>query len=421
MRVLTVSSLYPPYVLGGYEMSCADVMTRFAGHGHEVTVVTTDTVLPVAGDAGGGAGPAGVPVHRTLRWYWDDHRIVRPPFRERLAIERHNRATLQRLLRDTAPDVVSVWSMGAMSLGLIDVLNRSGRPVVYVVCDEWPVYGPRLDAWLATGGRWRARLAARATGLLTGLPAAMPAPRSATFCWLSDFVRDRVLAATGWRPAHETVTYSGIDPDDFPVTDDRDRPWRWRLLCVGRVEPRKGFATAVEALAQLPAEATLRIVGPDDGSHTAELTALAERLGVGDRVTFGAAPRSRLRDVYADADALLFTSAWQEPFGLVPVEAMACGTPVVAAATGGAKEFLVDEANCLVVPAREVDAVVAAVSRLADDAALRARLVAGGRATASGLGVDALADVMERWHLAAAAGFADGEPSHRPAPGPVAA
>jgi glycosyltransferase involved in cell wall biosynthesis len=424
MRILVVSSLYPPQALGGYELSCADVMTRLTGRGHDVTVLTTDTQLPgVTGPSDGPAAPGreGPQVRRELRWYWQDHRIVEPGFADRLGLERHNRTTLRQALRDVEPDVVSVWSMGAMSLGLINVLNASGRPVVYVVCDEWPVYGPRLDAWLAGFARRRGRAAAPVVRLLTGLPTALPEPRDATFCWLSDFVRDRALGVTGWRPGHETVTYSGIDPTDFPLATARRRGWSWRLLCVGRVEPRKGFRTAVEALATMPPEATLRVAGPDDGSHRAELVALAHQLGVAERVSFGAVARGELRDLYAAADALLFTSAWQEPFGLVPVEAMACGTPVVAAATGGAKEFLSDGDNCLVVPARDPAALAAAVRRLADDPGLRAHLSGGGTATAADLGVDQLTDVMERWHAGAAGHYADGEPAHRPAPGPAAA
>jgi glycosyltransferase involved in cell wall biosynthesis len=409
VRVLVITNLYPPHALGGYEMSCADVMTRFAARGHEVTVLTTGTRLAAVADV---PEPA---VHRSLRWYWDDHRIVTPGTWRSLAIERHNRRTLGRVIDEVRPDVVSVWAMGAMSLGLVDELNRTGLPTAYVVCDEWPVYGPRLDGWLAAFRRRRGRVAAPAVRAVTGLPTSLQEPRATTVCWLSAYVRDRCVAATGWRPAHETVTYSGIDTVDFPVREPDDLAWQGRLLCVGRVEPRKGFATAVTALADLPGT-TLRIAGPDDGSHTAELTALAERLGVADRVTFGAVPRRELRDVYAGADALLFTSAWQEPFGLVPVEAMACGTPVVAAPTGGAREFLVDGANCLAVPAGDARAVVAAVRRLASDADLRRRLVEGGAATARDLTVDALADVLERWHLAAAAGYQDGEPAHRAAP-----
>jgi glycosyltransferase involved in cell wall biosynthesis len=90
---------------------------------------------------------------------------------------------------------------------------------------------------------------------------------------------------------------------------------------------------------------------------------------------------------------------------------MACGTPVVAAATGGSEEYLEDDVNCLVVPARDSAAIAAAVRRLAESPRLRERLVAGGRRTAASLTIDALSDVMERWHLAVAARFSDGEPA----------
>jgi glycogen(starch) synthase len=396
LRVLVVTNLYPPHALGGYEMSCHDVMTRFSARGHDVCVLTTATRVPGVDD---------VPepqVHRDLCWYWDDHRIVQPGMPVRLRIERHNRARLSNEIKEFRPDVVSMWAMGAMSLGLIDVVNEVGKPAVYVVCDEWPVYGPRLDAWTAWFARRRGRLLAPVVRAATRLPTALVEPRNATYCWLTDFVRRQVLDATGWQPQHETVTYSGIDPMDFPVTPADDRPWRWRLLCVGRVEPRKGFAAAVEALPLLPPQTTLRIVGPDDRRHREELATLATRLGVADRLDFATVPRSQLGQVYADADVLLFTSAWEEPFGLVPIEAMACATPVVAAATGGSREYLVDGGNSLVVPPGDPAALAAAVERLAADEALRARLRAGGNSVAERLTVDRLTDVLEEWHARAA-------------------
>jgi glycosyltransferase involved in cell wall biosynthesis len=393
MRVLVISNMYPPHALGGYERSCADVMTRFAERGHQVHVLTTDTRLPEVADE---PQPN---VHRLLRWYWDDHSIVQPPFEERFAIERHNRAAVQTLLRETKPDVVSVWAMGALSLGIIAELNHAKVPVAYVVCDEWPIYGPRLDAWVAGFQRRRARLLAPLVRA-AGLRARLPAPENATFLWLSEYIRNRVLTATRWEPAQETVTYSGIDTRDFPLSDDSvvSDEFGWRLLGVGRVEPRKGFSAAVEALAQLPAHATLRIAGPDDGEQAALLMGLAEHLGVADRLQIGAVPRAELREVYAAADVFVFTSAWQEPFGLTPVEAMACGTPVVAAATGGALEYLEDDVNCLVVPPRDAAAIAAAVRRLSESPRLRERLVAGGRQTATRLTIDLLTDVMEQWH-----------------------
>lgn len=386
MRILTICNLYPPHALGGYEMSCADVMSRLRARGHEVHVLTTTTRL---GDA---VTEADEDVERVLEWYWEDHRIIQPGLLRAARIDRANRRRLARTLRRVRPDVVSVWAMGGMSLSLIDVIHRSGVPSVWAVCDEWPVYGPKLDGYRARRKR------------------GVPDVGDATVCWVSGYVRGRVLDTTTWHPLHETVTGSGIDTGDFPIRTPRPRPWRWRLLCVGRVEPRKGFDTAVDALARLPAEATLRVAGPDDGAHAAELRRIAAEHGIGDRLTIGPVPRAALADVYAEADALLFTSGWREPFGLVPIEAMACATPVVAAPTGGAAEFLVDGLNCLAVPPRDAHAVAAAVTRLADDAGLRAHLVERGVSTARAFSVDRLADVMEDWHLAAAARFAAGEP-----------
>ena len=140
-------------------------------------------------------------------------------------------------------------------------------------------------------------------------------------------------------------------------------------------------------------------------------------LGLGGRrVRFDEVPRSQLAMRYRDADALVFPSEWEEPFGLVPVEAMACGTPVIASGTGGSAEFLVDGANCLLAAPGDAVSWAGAIARLAGDAALRARLVRGGLATADELDVDRLAEVFEAWHAAAAARFADGTPLHRPPP-----
>jgi glycosyltransferase involved in cell wall biosynthesis len=91
-----------------------------------------------------------------------------------------------------------------------------------------------------------------------------------------------------------------------------------------------------------------------------------------------------LAALYRDADAVLFPVRWQEPFGLVPLEAMACGTPVVATGTGGSAEYLVDEGNALMVAPDDPAALARAVRRMASDPALRARLRRHGLVTSAG-------------------------------------
>ncbi len=393
MRVLVLSNLYPPNALGGYEMSCRDVVDRWRAAGHEVTVLTTSTTV-------GGVVEAGVDephVRRELDWYWSEHRFRTPPWRERAALERRSRTALRRALTDTAPDVVSAWHLGGMPLSLLSEVQRQGVPVVLNLCDEWPVYGPRADAWLAGWARCPAPV--RALGaVLTGLPTHVPDLDRTRQSVVSAWLLERCRTATRWQLAAATVVGSGVDPADFPVVDDERPPWRGRLLGVGRIEPRKGFATAVQALALLPG-ARLRLAGVADPEHLAALLALADSLGVRDRLEIGAVPRSQVRTLYAAADTVLFPSSWEEPFGLVPLEAMTQGVPVVATRRGGSAEFLADLDNCLVVPHEDPAALAAAVDRLAADPALRARLAVGGRATADRYGVDRLAAVLERLHL----------------------
>jgi glycosyltransferase involved in cell wall biosynthesis len=173
------------------------------------------------------------------------------------------------------------------------------------------------------------------------------------------------------------------------------------LLFVGRVEVRKGIETLLRALPLLD-ETTLDVVGPIDARYRATLHRLIADLGIEGRVTFDVAPRAALRDRYLASDAVVFPSEWDEPFGIVPLEAMACERPVIATGTGGSAEFLRDRTNCLLFPAGDSAALAAAVERLAREPGLRATLVRGGIETASELTTDRLADALEQWHLTAA-------------------
>ena len=160
--------------------------------------------------------------------------------------------------------------------------------------------------------------------------------------------------------------------------------WSWRLGYVGRVESRKGLDTAVEALALLPEEATLTIVGDGDEAYAAELGERAAKLGVASRVRLErGVPRAELPAAYAACDVLVFPVTWEEPWGLVPLEAMGVGRPVVATGTGGSREYLRDGENCLLFERGDAGALASALTRLAGDPALRDALRAGGARTAA--------------------------------------
>jgi glycosyltransferase involved in cell wall biosynthesis len=118
-------------------------------------------------------------------------------------------------------------------------------------------------------------------------------------------------------------------------------------------------------------------------------------------VRFGRAERASRRDRYRAADVLVFPSVWDEPFGLVPIEAMACGVPVVASGTGGSSEFLADGTNCVLFTRGDHDSLAAALMRLAESTDLRERVVAGGFDTAERLTADRYAGQLFELHLRA--------------------
>jgi glycosyltransferase involved in cell wall biosynthesis len=133
------------------------------------------------------------------------------------------------------------------------------------------------------------------------------------------------------------------------------------IASVGSLIPRKGHALTIEALQDLP-DCTLLIAGP--GPLRAELEALARRLGVAERVRFlGEVPHAELARVYRAADVFVLASE-REGWANVLLEAMACGTPVVATDVNGAPEVVRSRAAGLLVRQRSAQAIARAVSRL---------------------------------------------------------
>jgi glycogen synthase len=358
---------------GGYELTWRSSVLHLRDHGHDVRVLASDH------RADGVTAELDPDVHRELRWYWRDHAFPRHSMRERIAVERHNRDVWSRHVSSFRPDAVAWWGMGGMSLGLIEQARRDGQPAVGVVGDEWMRWGLRADAWVKPF-QPRPRLA-RVVERATGLPARVDLDGAATWLFNSERMRETAREA-GWKLPRSEIAHPGIDDALFRPAGAE--PWGWRLLYLGRMDERKGVHLAIDALASLPGEATLTLQGTGDDAYVASLRDRAGAAGVSDRVRFSSAPRERLAEVYGSADAVLFPVQWEEPWGLVPLEAMAVGRPVVATGTGGSGEYLEHERNCLIYePRASAEALAAAVMRLASDEALRERIRAGGFATAA--------------------------------------
>ncbi|SCL48899.1 Glycosyltransferase involved in cell wall bisynthesis [Micromonospora citrea] len=158
-------------------------------------------------------------------------------------------------------------------------------------------------------------------------------------------------------------------PDGPAVPRDPARP---RIITVGRMVERKGFQDVVRALPAVP-DAECAVVGgppaellPADG-FARRLGTLAESCGVADRVKLvGAVPREEMGRWYRSAD-ILVAAPWYEPFGLTPLEAMACGVPVIGSNVGGIADTVVHGLTGDLVPPRDPRALGTAIRRLLAD------------------------------------------------------
>ncbi len=201
------------------------------------------------------------------------------------------------------------------------------------------------------------------------------------------------LRALGTPSGRIRIVPCGVDTEMFRASGPlAARGERFRLVDVGRLVERKGVDTVLRALAAIvrsdgavPFDAELIVVGGPVAEGLAadpevrRLRALAADLGIADRVVFtGRLPAPEVAAHYRAADVVVATP-WYEPFGLVPLEAMACGAAFVGSAVGGLLDTVRDGECGLLVPPRDPVALAGALRQLAGDQELRHRLGAAAR------------------------------------------
>jgi len=202
----------------------------------------------------------------------------------------------------------------------------------------------------------------------------------ARFIGVSESVARATESELHLAPGAVTVIYNGV-PEPAPATTElRARERGRRILgCVGRLSPEKGYDVALHALAELP-DCELVILG--EGPQLGKLRRIASSLGVSDRVSFeGWVPPPWT--ARWPIDALLVPSRY-EGFGLVAVEAMLAGIPVVASNVAGLSEVLMDGKTGLLVEPDQPDDLARATRRVLDDRDLREEVVGNAREDARG-------------------------------------
>ena len=209
---------------------------------------------------------------------------------------------------------------------------------------------------------------------------------------------DEAIAFTGVDPGPRGhVIYNGVELNEFAdvAPGSRDRPY---VLAIGRHVPQKGFDVLLRAFARLHTNGGLAghdLVVAGDGPEHDALRMLATQLGIGGRVDFvGRCDRPTTAALFAGCSVFALPSR-HEPMGIVNLEAMAAGKPIVATRVGGVPELIIDGSTGILVPPGNDEELARALGTLLSNADLRGRMGMAGLDRASMFSWTAIADQYE--------------------------
>ena len=301
-------------------------------------------------------------------------------------------AELLRIVGQEKPDIIHLHSMPTLHPVVVKRLSAA-RPVVWMFHDVTPVCFRRTKL-LPDGRQCSHRLGfacvlrgCHRPGEMEGLrddvlrvlthPVYLRMYRRMPALAVPSSYLKGVLVAHGIAADRISVVplFSRFEATVTPASKGDEPPG---ILFVGRLNAEKGILSLVEALARLSGESwRATVVG--DGRLSARAQEVVERCGLGGRIQFvGEAAADDLASHYQACGFVVLPSLVPESFGMVGVEAMSFGRPVVAFDSGGVTEWLRDGVNGYAVPPGDTDALAAAMRRLIRDPALRADLGQAG-------------------------------------------
>jgi glycogen(starch) synthase len=416
MRILVLSNLYPPNVVGGYERLCHEVSSELAARGHEITVLTST-------HGGKVADYPGQRILRKLELLTGEEIYIAFPgtAEERAAANERNLATLRTVLDGVQPDVVFAWNLFFFDASMLAELEAGPYRTVVMLTDNWLlvmrrpefvagffrdfVHGPGRLLPPQPPPAWRI-LAGQAERTLQRLLGKAPRRRRLEAIFGARFMRD-LHAAGGVYFCSHRVIHNGVRqrPRGSLSVPDRRRTVQLghlRLLFAGRLVDLKGADTALAALPLLnPAELgveriTLTIVGDgQDRAYLKRFQALLATHPRGADITLEpVVPEAELPTLFDRHDIYLFPSLY-EPFSLTLIHALACGIPTIASDIGGNPEIIEDGWSGLLFRKADPASLAQSIARLALDPALRAQLTQGGLEVSRQFTFERMTDAME--------------------------
>jgi glycosyltransferase involved in cell wall biosynthesis len=396
--------------MGGYELGCRDIVAFLKARGHNVKVLTStygvgktmhDEEVYRWLETGIKEKALGLPKHpsgilskaiRTYTVFKFLHRIYKfiNHYYGLVKKEVNNQNAFKRLCFTFKPDVIYVWNLAYVSVSMIFRAQVLGLPVCYYVFDNW-LSRWETDPWYALWNRRHSSLSVRIVMIvlkffLKVVNVLTTGSLDLQNAQYSSYYLKQFALQCGKEVTNTKVVHWGIDTNRFPFNPLTQKPTR--LLYVGQIFPHKGVHTAIDAVKVLINEygcdsVILSIVGGNMLSDYGQyLKNMVGTYNLESNVHFtGFLSHKHLASVYQEHDIFLFTSIWDEPFGITLLEAMSSGLAVIGTATGGSSEILHSEINGLVFPKEDAKACADQILRLMNDQALFEKIRQNGKRT----------------------------------------
>jgi ADP-heptose:LPS heptosyltransferase/glycosyltransferase involved in cell wall biosynthesis len=297
-----------------------------------------------------------------------------------------NQNAFKYLVSIKRPEAVLFLNLSRGSVSLAHLAQEMNLPFLFYIADSWFSMW-ELDHWYQmwrrTNRPQRAllKLLSRVCGI-----SAPPAVLNVEMAVFASYYLKNVAEWLGKQVSNSQVIHWGVDVNHFAFRE-RIAQNPYRLLYVDQVLPQKGLHVLIEALGRLKRNTPygnlrLSVLGDVTASrnYTIYIHELAYKWGVQDCISFeGAIPKERMPAYYASHDILVLPSICEEGFSTTLLEAMACGLPIVSAATGGNCEILEHQVNALVFPKEDAGTCADHLTRLLMEPELMQSIRKNGR------------------------------------------
>lgn len=387
MKVLTVTNLYPPYVIGGYEALCEENVEWLRVEGHDVRVLTSTHGVDAPRTEGH--------ISRLLTLDGDmDHFRPMSSIAAGRTVE-ENRRVLNTAIREFRPDVILVWGMWHLNWSMLrGAESLDDPPVAYYLASPWPMESTAMAAyWRDPALRPLRSGAKRAIAKVVEAVAAdtwAPQPLTLKHAICNSTTLRRQLMEGGYKIADAPIVCEGIDlaPYLAQTVPARAAGDPLDVLFVGRLGWHKGPHTVLEALAKLVNErgrkdVRVTLCGSGQSDYRQQLEQLVVDHNLAAYVTFlRPIPRAELPLLLGSNHVLVLSSIWEEALARIMQEAMAAGLAVVGTTTGTTVEYLLDDATGLTYPPGDATRLADVLALLADEPDLGPRLGERARALA---------------------------------------